>query len=367
MPSTLFTPCPLGPITVPNRIAVAPMCQYMAQDGVPNDWHLVHLGQFAQSGAGLICTEATGVEPEGRITPGCTGLWNDEQEAAWARILTFCRSVGPAKLGIQLAHAGRKASTLPPWEGAGPVPEGQGSWQTVSASAEAYLPHWNTPMALDVVGIAQVIEAFRKSAERSARAGFDFIEIHAAHGYLLHQFLSSLSNKRTDNYGGSLDNRMRLTLEVFEAVRAAFPSDRAVMLRFSASDWAEGGWDLAQSVLLSRALRELGCDMLHVSSGGLTNEQKIVPGPGYQVEFAATIRREADVPVMAVGQITEALQAETIVRSGQADMVSLARGMLWNPRWAWHAAAELGEDLSLPAPYARANPALRGKPFITRK
>lgn len=367
MPSTLFSPFPLGPITVPNRIAVAPMCQYMAEDGVPTDWHLVHLGQFAQSGPGLICTEATGVEPEGRITPGCTGLWNDAQEAAWARILTFCRSVGPAKLGLQLAHAGRKGSTLPPWEGGGPINEGQGDWQTVSASAEPYLPHWTAPQALDDAGIARVTAAFRQAAERSARAGFDFVEVHVAHGYLLHQFLSPLSNKRTDGYGGSLDNRMRLALEVFEAVRAAFPADRAVMLRLSASDWTDGGWDLAQSVVLARALRELGCAMIHVSSGGLTNEQKIVTGPGYQMEFAATIRREAEVPVMAVGQITEPLQAETILRSGQADMVSLARGMLWNPRWAWHAAAALGEDLSLPAPYARANPALRGKPFITRK
>jgi NADPH2 dehydrogenase len=365
MASRLFSPIDLRAVTLPNRIAVAPMCQYQATDGVPNDWHLVHLGQFAQSGPGLIITEATGVEPEGRITPGCTGLYSDACEEGFARILRFARSVGTSRLGIQLAHAGRKASTVPPWEGGAPVPGG--GWQTFSASADPYLPAWPAPVALDGDGMARVRAAFVQATERAARLGFDLVEIHAAHGYLLHQFLSPLSNRRGDAYGGSLENRMRFPLEIFAAVRAAFPADRPVLLRLSATDWVEGGWDPAQAVVFASALRDLGCDMIHVSSGGLDPRQAIVPGPGYQVEFSGRIRREAGVPTMAVGQITEPLQAETILRGGQADMVALARGMLWDPRWVWHAAVALGEELSLPAPYARANPALRGQPFIPRR
>ena len=365
MASHLFSPIALREVILPNRIAVAPMCQYSATDGVPGDWHLVHLGQFAQSGPGLIIAEATGVEPQGRITPGCTGLYSDACEAGFARINRFVRSVGNSRFGIQLAHAGRKASTMAPWEGGGPVQTG--GWQTSGASDLPYLPGWPVPEALDTAGRARVTAAFVQATQRAARIAVDLIEVHAAHGYLLHQFLSPLSNQRSDDYGGSLDNRMRFPLEVFAAVRAAFPADRPVVLRLSATDWIEGGWDLPQAVVFARTLREMGCDMIHVSSGGLDQRQAIVPGPGYQVDFCHTIRREAGVPTMAVGQITDAVQAETILRSGQADMVALARGMLWDPRWAWRAAVELGEELAMPAPYARANPSLRGAPFVTRK
>jgi NADPH2 dehydrogenase len=367
MTSLLFTPLGLRDVTLPNRIAVAPMCQYMATDGVPGDWHLVHLGQFAQSGPGLILVEATGVEPEGRITPDCTGLWSDAQEAAFARIIGFCRSVGGAKIGIQLGHAGRKGSTTAPWYGGGQVPAGQGDWRPFAPSAVPYLPDWPAPEALDAAGLARVRAAFADAAARAERAGFDLVEIHAAHGYLLHQFLSPLTNRREDAYGGTLENRMRFPLEVFAAVRAAWPRGKPVLVRLSATDWIEGGWSVDDAVILSRALKEAGCDMIHVSSGGLDQRQKIAPGPGYQVEFSARIRREAGIPTMAVGQITEPIQAETILRSGQADAVALARGMLWNPRWAWHAAVALKQDLSLPAPYARSTPDLRGKPFVTRR
>ena len=365
MASRLFAPLALRGVTVPNRIAVAPMCQYSATDGVPDDWHLVHLGQFAQSGPGLIIAEATGVEPQGRITPGCTGLYSDACEHGFARIVRFARSVGNSRMGIQLSHAGRKGSTVAPWDGGGLAAEG--GWQTAAASDLPYLSGWPAPVALDSAGIARVTAAFVQAAVRAARAGFDLIEVHAAHGYLLHQFLSPVTNKRTDGYGGALDNRMRFPLEVFAAVRGAFPADRPVTLRLSATDWIEGGWDLAQSVVFARALKQIGCDLIHVSSGGLDQRQNLTAGPGYQIEFCDAIRRGADLPTMAVGQITSPVQAETILRSGQADMVALARGMLWDPRWTWRAAVELGQELALPAQYARANPALRAHPFITRK
>ncbi|MEL6206753.1 MAG: NADH:flavin oxidoreductase/NADH oxidase [Pseudomonadota bacterium] len=365
MPSTLFSPLDLRRLTVPNRITVAPMCQYQAEDGVPNEWHLVHLGQFAQSGAGLIFTEATGVEPEGRITPGCTGLYDDATEAAFARIVAFMKSVGQSKVGIQLGHSGRKGSTVAPWEGGGLI-EGEGAWQTECASPVPYLPGWPEPREMDAKAIARVTRAFADAARRADRAGFDAIELHVAHGYLLHQFVSPITNQRTDGYGGTLENRIRFPLEVFEAVRVVFPSDKPILVRLSATDWIEGGWDIEQSVVFCRALRELGCDMIDVSSGGLDQRQKISVGPGYQVGFAAQIRREADIPTMAVGQITEPIQAETIVSTGQADMVALARGMLWDPRWVWRAAVALEEEIALPAPYARCNPALRSTPFVKR-
>ncbi len=366
MPSRLFAPITLRDLTVPNRIVVAPMCQYMAQDGVPGDWHLVHLGQFAQSGPGLIIAEATGVEPEGRITPDCPGLWDDATEAAWARLVALSRKLGEARIGIQLAHAGRKASTLPPWEGGGPVTDGR-AWDTKGPSALAYTTGWPAPRALDEYGIQGIVAAFQQAARRAVRAGFDLVEIHAAHGYLLHEFLSPLSNRRADGYGGGLEGRMRLPLEVFRAVRRAVPEGMPVLLRLSATDWVEGGWDIEQTVEFSKALREEGCDMIHVSSGGLDPRQQIVAGPGYQTGFAARIRAEAGIPTIAVGQITDAIQAETILMSEQADMIALARAMLWDPRWAWHAAVSLGEQLALPSPYARANPAMRAKPFLARK
>ncbi len=366
MASRLFSPLALGGVVLPNRVVVAPMCQYSAEHGVPGDWHLVHLGQFALGGPGLILAEATAVSPEGRITPGCTGLYSDACEAGFARIVAFCRSVGEGKLGIQLSHSGRKGSTVAPWLGGGRLEPDGGGWPTEAPSALPYLPGWPAPRALDADGLGRVRDAFAAAAARAGRAGFDLVELHAAHGYLLHQFLSPLTNLRTDAYGGSLENRMRFPLEVFAAVRAAFPADRPVIVRISATDWIEGGWDPAQSVALARALKALGCAAIHVSSGGLDQRQRLTVGPGYQVGFAAAMRGGADLPVIAVGQITDPVQAETILATGQADAVALARGMLWDPRWTWRAAVALGEELRIPAPYARANPALRGKPFVTR-
>ncbi len=365
MTSQLFTPFDLGGLLLPNRVVVSPMCQYSATDGVPGAWHHAHLGQFAMSGPGLIFVEATGVEPQGRITPRCTGLYDDATEAAFAQIVAFMKSVGNSRVGIQLSHSGRKGNTVPPWEGGGRI-EGEGGWVPDAPSAVAYLPGWPAPNAMDTAALARVRDAFADSARRAARAGFDIIEVHAAHGYLLHQFMSPITNTRTDAYGGSLENRMRYPLEVFEAVREAFPADRPVMLRLSATDWIEGGWDMEGSLAFALALKARGCAALDVTSGGLDQRQKIITGPGYQVGFAEAIRREVGLPVMAVGQITEPIQAETIVATGQADLVALARGMLWDPRWTWKAALALGAEISLPAQYARSNPALSAKPFVTR-
>ena len=365
MSSHLFSPLKLAGLTLPNRIVVSPMCQYAATDGVPSDWHMVHLGQYGLSGPGTIIVEATGVEPEGRITPGCVGLYDDACEEAFARIIAFIKSVGESKVGIQLSHAGRKASTSAPWNGGGFL-EGEGAWITDAPSNVPYLSGWPEPRAMDDAALARVRDAFVDAARRADRAGFDLIELHAAHGYLLHQFLSPITNQRTDRYGGSLKNRMRYPLEVFEAVRAAFPADKPIIVRFSAIDWIEGGWDMEGSLAFSKALKEAGCDALDVTSGGLDQRQKITTGPGYQVGFAHTIRQAVDMPVMAVGQITEPKQAETILATGQADLVALARGMLWDPRWAWKAAVELGAEIALPAAYARCNPALASTPFVTR-
>lgn len=366
MASTLFSPITLRGVTIPNRVTVAPMCQYSARDGVPQDWHMVHLGQFALSGPGLIFTEATGVEPDGRITLGCTGLYDDASERAFARIVAFVKSVGDMAVGIQLGHAGRKGSTIEPWLGGGLI-EGAGAWHPQAPSAVAYLPGWPAPEPMDDGDLARVKKAFVDAAHRAHRAGFDIVQLHVAHGYLLHQFLSPLTNRRTDGYGGSLEARMRYPLEIFAAVRESFPQDKPVMVRLSASDWIEGGWDIEQSIVFCRALGELGCDMVDVSSGGIDQAQQIVTGPGYQVEFAARIRAEAGVATMSVGQITDPVQAETILRTGQADMVALARAMLWDPRWTWKAAMALDEEIALPAPYARCNPKLRATPFVSRK
>jgi len=366
MASRLFSPVTLRGLTLPNRVAVAPMCQYQATDGVPSDWHMVHLGGFKQGGAGLVVVEATGVTAEGRITPGCTGLWNDAQMAAFARINAAVRAMGAGAMAIQLADAGRKASTAAPWDGGGYL-TGAAAWECIAPSALPFLDGWPVPREMTVDDIAGTVAAFRAAAERAVAAGFAAVEVHAAHGYLLHQFLSPLTNRRTDGYGGGLEARMRFPLEVFRAVRAAVPDDMPVLLRLSATDWIEGGWDVDQTVEFCKALKEAGCDMIDVSSGGLDQRQEIVAGPGYQVGFAARIRAEAAIPVMAVGQITDPVQAETILASGQADMVALARAMLWDPRWCWRAQVALGDEVFLPAPYARCHPAARGKPFLTRK
>ena len=362
MPSTLFSPLVWRGVTLANRVVVAPMCQYSAQDGCMTDWHLMHLGQLALGGAGLLIVEATGVEPEGRITAGCTGLWNDAQEESFARVMALCRSVSPAKLGLQLGHAGRKGSSLRPWQGTG-VETGPEGWTPVAPSAVPLTEGAAPPKALDDAGIARIVEAFGAAAARAARLGFDYLEIHAAHGYLLHQFLSPLSNQRTDRFGGSLENRLRMPLACFAAARAAFPEDRPVTVRVSATDWIEGGWDIDQTVAFAEALKGLGCDAIHVSSGGLRGDQRLVPGPGYQTGLAAEIRRRTGMPTIAVGMITEPAQAETILRTGQADMVALARGLLADPRWVWRAAIALGEPASVPVQYLRGAPGLKAMPF----
>jgi 2,4-dienoyl-CoA reductase-like NADH-dependent reductase (Old Yellow Enzyme family) len=329
------------------------MCQYQAKDGVPNDWHLVHLGGLAQGGAGLVFTEAAAVLPEGRISPEDLGIWNMAQAEALARIVHFIKAQG-AVPGIQLAHAGRKASTFAPWRGSGSVLGAEGGWMPVAPSALAFDPGWTVPTALDEAGIIRVIDAFMDAARRAVAAGFQVIEVHAAHGYLLHQFLSPLSNHREDAYGGSFENRTRLVREVVGALRSILPEELPLIVRISATDWAEGGWDVDQSVALALELKALGVDLMDCSSGGLVPHQKIVLGPGYQVPFATRIRAEAGIATGAVGLITEPQQAEQILAEGSADLVLLARELLRNPRWPLRAAHELGAEVPWPASYARA-------------
>jgi 2,4-dienoyl-CoA reductase-like NADH-dependent reductase (Old Yellow Enzyme family) len=366
--SLLFSPLTLGPLELSNRIVIAPMCQYSAHDGVASDWHHIHLGNLALSGAGLLILEATAVESRGRISHADLGLWNDDQEAALAPLLASIRRWSPMPLGIQLAHAGRKASTHRPWDGSGAIPaDHPDGWTPVAPSAQAYDERHAVPQALDAAGIEALVEAFVQSARRAERIGLDLVELHAAHGYLLHQFLSPLSNDRRDGYGGSLENRMRLVLQVFDAVRAALSPRIALGVRISATDWVEGGWDLAQSLELARALDARGCHFIHVSSGGLDPRQQIAAGPGYQVPFAEAIKAQVRMPVIAVGLITGPRQAEAVLVEGRADAVALARGILYDPRWPWHAAAELGATL-VPAPqYLRCEPAQARGIFARRR
>jgi 2,4-dienoyl-CoA reductase-like NADH-dependent reductase (Old Yellow Enzyme family) len=353
----LFQPLKIGSLELENRIVIAPMCQYSAADGNAGDWHLIHLGHLALSGAGLMIIEATAVTDDGRITPVDLGLYSDANEAALARVLGAVRANSDVKVGIQLAHAGRKASSQAPWDGGQQIRSTDtGGWVTVSSSAVPHSPAEEPPHALDAAGLARVRDAFALAATRSARLGIDGIEIHAAHGYLLHQFLSPLANRRTDEYGGSLDNRLRFPLEVFDAVRAAFPADRPVWVRLSATDWVDGGWDLDSSVAFAQALKSRGCAAIHVSTGGVSPQQKIALGAGYQVPHAARIKAETGLPTIAVGLITEPEQAETIVATGEADAVALARAMLYDPRWAWHAAARLGAQVKAPKQYWRSQP-----------
>jgi 2,4-dienoyl-CoA reductase-like NADH-dependent reductase (Old Yellow Enzyme family) len=356
MSSALFQPITLRGVTLANRVVVAPMCQYEAHDGMANDWHLMHLGQYAMGAAGLVFTEATAVVPEGRISPGCLSLHSDETEAALKRVVDFCDKHGVVTMGIQLAHAGRKASTAVPLEGGQPLAASEGGWQTVAPSAVPYAD-WPTPQALSVADIGELKSAFAAAARRAHRIGFRVIELHAAHGYLMHEFLSPLSNRREDDYGGSLENRMRLPLEVFQAVREVLPEDTVLGVRVSATDWIDGGWTPEETVALSAELKALGCDFMDVSSGGNDPAQQIPLGPGYQVAFAEKVRREAGIPTMAVGMITRPQQAEAIVASGQADMVALARGMMFDPRWAWHAAEALGAETPYADNYIRCHPA----------
>jgi 2,4-dienoyl-CoA reductase-like NADH-dependent reductase (Old Yellow Enzyme family) len=354
--SALFSPIQLRDLKLKNRIMVAPMCQYSAVNGEANDWHFTHINTLSLSGAAMFCIEATHVEAIGRITPGCLGLWNDATEAALRPIVASVRKHSKTAIAMQLAHAGRKGSSHVPWDGGQQIPLGEGGWQTEGPSAVPHKEGELAPLALDAAGLARVRAAFVAAARRAERLGLDALEVHSAHGYLLHQFLSPISNKRTDQYGGSLQNRMRYPLEVFDAIREDFPANKPVGVKLSATDWVEGGWDLPQTIEYVKELKKRGVDWIDASSGGVSPLQKIPLSPGYQVPFAQAIKEVTGVTTMAVGLITEAKQAEDIVASGKADMVALARGMLYDPRWGWHAAAELGGQVEAPPQYWRSQP-----------
>jgi 2,4-dienoyl-CoA reductase-like NADH-dependent reductase (Old Yellow Enzyme family) len=353
----LFTPIRVRNLELTNRIVIAPMCQYSAEDGCMSDWHLIHLGQLAVSGAALLTIEATAVLPDGRISWADVGLWNDETEAAMRRTIESIRRWSDIPIAIQLSHAGRKASTEVPWEGGAQIAASDGhGWQTEAPSALPFADGEAAPTAVDREGLRRVRAAFAASAARASRLGIDVVQLHAAHGYLLHQFLSPLSNQRDDEYGGSLENRMRFPLEVFDAVRAAFPAERAVTMRVSATDWVEGGWDVEQTIPFAERLEAHGCDVIHISSGGLHPAQQIPIGPSYQVPLARAVKSAVGMPVVAVGLISGFEQAEAIVATGDADLIALARTILYDPRWPWHAAAELGARVSPPKQYLRAEP-----------
>lgn len=354
--SQLFTPLQLGSLTLPNRVMISPMCQYSAVEGNPVPWHFAHLGSLAMSGAGLLCVEATGVSPEARITPGCLGLYNDDNQVGLQRLVDSVRAISRIPLALQLSHAGRKASSRAPWDGGSLIAPADGGWLPHGPSAVAQKPDEPPPHAMTEADIRHVVQSFAQAARRAREIGFDAIELHMAHGYLLHQFMSPLSNQRTDRYGGSLDNRMRLALEVFDAVRQAAGADLPVGVRLSATDWAEGGWDIAQTVEMSRRLEAAGCAFLDISSGGLSHQQKIPVGPGYQVRFAAEVKSAVKIPVVTVGLITDPAHAEQIVQDGQADIVALARGFLHDPRWPWRAAAQLGGTVVPPQQLLRCLP-----------
>jgi len=352
---SLFQPFTIRGVTLKNRIVVSPMCQYSSVDGMADDWHLVHLGSRAVGGAGLIFVEATAVTAEGRITPGDMGIWDDRHIEPLARIASFIHRMG-AVAGIQLAHAGRKASCLVPWQGGGRLTPEQGGWEVVAPSASPFREGDPLSRPLDLKGIEEIVEAFAAAARRAIQAGFRVIEIHSAHGYLLHSFLSPLSNQRTDSYGGSLENRMRMVLKVAAALRQTIPAEMPLFTRISATDWVEGGWDIEQSVALARALKPLGVDLIDASSGGIVPGAVIPVAPGYQVPFAAAIRKQAGIRTAAVGMITEPGQAEGIIACGQADLVFLAREMLREPYWALKAGRALGQEQKWPVQYERAKP-----------
>ena len=353
----LFEPFNLGGLALANRIVIAPMCQYSAVGGCMNDWHVIHLGQLALSGAALLTIEATAVVPEGRISYGDVGLWGEATEAAMARTLESVRRHSDMPIAVQLSHAGRKASTDLPWLGGKQIPpETENGWQTYAPSPLPFTASDTPPIALDRDDLKRLRDAFAAAAKRAARIGIDAVQLHGAHGYLLHQFLSPLSNQREDDYGGSLENRLRFPLEVFDAVRDAFPAHKPVTMRVSGSDWVAGGWDAEQTIAFAQALDERGCSAIHVSSGGLDPRQAIPVGPNYQVPLARAVKQAVAMPVVAVGLITEPEQAEAIVATGDADMIALARGILYDPRWPWHAAAALGATVTAPNQYLRSQP-----------
>ncbi|MDP2241873.1 MAG: NADH:flavin oxidoreductase/NADH oxidase [Burkholderiales bacterium] len=356
MSSRLFTPLRIGELELANRIAIAPMCQYSAVDGSMTDWHLMHLGTLALSGAGMLTIEATGVRPDGRITSQCVGLYSDANEAAIKRVVEFCRSISPIRIGIQLSHAGRKGSSQRPWEGRGPLEPGQGAWETVAPSALPLAAGWPTPLALALSEMESIKQSFVAAAQRSASIGLDYIELHSTHGYLLAEFLSPLANRRTDDYGGSLENRMRFPLEVFAALRKAWPAGKPLGAKITGSDFAAGGWTPDEAVVYARELKKLGCDYVTVSGGGTVLDAKIPVGPGYQVPFAEQVLKETGITTGAIGLITDAQQAEQILAGGKADFIALARAMLFNPRWPQHAAVTLGVEAAYAPQYERAAP-----------
>ncbi|MBZ9751057.1 NADH:flavin oxidoreductase/NADH oxidase [Deinococcus sp. HMF7604] len=350
----LLRPLKMRDLTLPNRVVVSPMCMYSAQNGLANDFHLVHLGQYALGGVGLIFTEAAAVSPEGRISPEDLGLWDDRHITPLGRVTDFVHTQG-GLIGVQLAHAGRKASTYAPWRGRGAVPDERGGWEVMGPSDQPYSEALRSPRAMTAEDIEAVTAAFARAARRAEIAGFDAVEIHAAHGYLLHQFLSPLANTRTDDYGGAFDNRVRLLLEVTRAVRGAWPYHKPLFVRLSATDWAPGGWDEEQTVAVCALLAREGVDAVDISSGGLTSEQQITPGPAYQAPFAAAVKAAVpDLHVMTVGMIDTPERAEGLLQNGDADLIALARPLLGDPHWTQAAAQALGVPLDLPAPYGRA-------------
>ncbi|HRE20607.1 MAG TPA: NADH:flavin oxidoreductase/NADH oxidase [Rhabdaerophilum sp.] len=355
--SKLFDSVTLGSLSLPNRIVIAPMCQYSAEEGSATDWHLIHLGSLALSGAGLLIIEATAVTEDGRITPTDLGLYSDANEAALGRVLSAVRRYSSMPIAAQISHAGRKASSQAPWDGGKQIaPDRPGGWQAWAPSALPHALGEIPPAELSLAEMARIRDGFAETARRAARIGLDGLELHGAHGYLLHSFLSPLSNTRTDAYGGSRENRMRFPLECFEAVRAAFPAEKPVWMRISAVDWVDGGLTIEDSIALSKELEARGAAAIHVSAGGVSYKQNIPLGAGYQVPLAAAIRKAVGIPVMTVGLITEAEQADAIVRKGEADMVALGRAILYDPRWPWHAAAHLGAKVRAPSQYLRSQP-----------
>ncbi len=357
MSSALFSPFKLRKLALANRIVVSPMCQYSAVDGCATDWHITHWGQLLQSSAGMFTIEATAVSAVGRITYGCLGLYDDACEAALGTRLAIARrNAPPVPVAIQLAHAGRKGSSRLPWEGGQLIHAERGGWTPVAPSAIPQLPDEPPPAALDLAGMAKIQREFAAAARRAARLGLDALELHCAHGYLLHEFLSPISNRRDDDYGGSFEHRVRFPLEVFAAVRAVWPQDKPMGVRISATDWVDGGWTIEDSIALARRLKDAGCDWVDTSSGGISPKQKIPLGPGYQVHLARQIRRATSIATMAVGLITDPKQAEAIVAAGDADLVALARAMLWDPRWPWHAAEALDAQVVAPQQYWRSAP-----------
>jgi len=363
MTHSLFSPLTLRDLTIENRIVVSPMCQYASVEGSATDWHLMHLGSLAMGAAGLLMVEMTNVTPEGRISPRCATLCTDENETALARIVAFCRTYGTAKLGMQIAHAGRKGSMQPPAEGGMPLTPENGGWETVAPSAIPFMEGWPTPRELSVEDIHKLIDDHVASVIRADRLGFDLVEMHGGHGYLIHQFLSPLSNRRTDQYGGSLENRMRFPLAAFRAMRAALSPSKPLGIRLSATDWVDGGWSIEDAVIFARELKAIGCDFIDTTTGGLDPRQKIPLAPGYQVPFSARIRREADIVTMTVGLIDQPGQAQAIVSANDADCIMIGRGALYDPRWAWHAAEALRAETAYPAKYRVCQPSLRPELF----